>query len=106
MFNRLVINRGLENKVNVKGLAKKFGIKWVIISIYYSLANRIVEYSYCPIKDALLKMMRSSKRDWLKNLPIVLLTDRTTIKTIIDFSSFRLIYRIEAILLIKLEVPI
>ncbi len=106
MFNKLIINKGLENKVDVKGLAKKFRIKWVIISAYYLLANRIVEYSYCPIKDALSKIIKSSKGDWLKNLSIVLLIDRTTIKTIIDFSSFRLIYRVEAILLIKLEVLI
>jgi hypothetical protein len=63
MFNKLVINRGLENKVDVKGLAKKFGIKWVIISTYYLLANGMIEYSYCPIKDALSKMTKSSKED-------------------------------------------
>ncbi len=106
MFNRLIVNRGLENKVDVKSLAKKFRIKWVIISIYYLLANRIVEYSYCPIKDVLSKIIKSSKGDWLKNLSIVLLIDRITIKIIIDFSSFRLIYKAEAILLIKLEVLI
>jgi hypothetical protein len=63
MFNRLVINRGLENKVDIKGLAKKFRIKWVIIFAYYSLANRIVKYSYCPIKDALSKIIKSYKED-------------------------------------------
>ncbi len=63
MFNRLVINRGLENKANVKSLAKKFRIKWVVISAYYLLVNRIVEHSYCPIKDALLKIIKSSKED-------------------------------------------
>jgi hypothetical protein len=104
MFNRLIINRGLENKVNMKDLAKKFRIKWVIISAYYSLANRIVEHSHYSIKDALSKIIKSSKVDWLKNLSIVLLIDRTTVKIIIDFSSFRLIYRVEAVLLIKLEV--
>jgi hypothetical protein len=106
MFNRLIINRGLENKVNVKGLAKKFRIKWVIISIYYSLVNRIVEHSYYSIKDTLSKIIKSSKGDWLKNLSIVLLIDRTIVKIIISFSSFRLIYRVEAILLIKLKVLI
>jgi hypothetical protein len=106
MFNRLVVDRGLENKVNVKGLAKKFGIKWVIISAYYSLANGIVKCSYCSIKDILSKMTKGGKKDWLKNLSIVLLTDKTTVKTIMGFSSFRLIYRVEAVLLIELEVLI
>jgi hypothetical protein len=50
--------------------------------------------------------MKGSKGGWLKNLSIVLLINRTTIKTIIGFSSFRLIYKAEAILLIKLEVSI
>ncbi len=106
MFNKLIIDEGLENKADVKGLAKKFGIKQIVISIYYSLANEIVECSHCPIKDALLKIMKGSKGGWLKNLSIVLLINRTTIKTIIGFSSFRLIYKAEAILLIKLEVSI
>jgi hypothetical protein len=66
----------------------------------------MVECSHCPIKDVLSKITKSSKRDWLKNLSIVLLTNRTTVKTIIGFSSFRLIYRVEAILLIELEVLI
>jgi hypothetical protein len=63
MFNRLVINRGLENKVDIKSLAKKFRIKWVIISVYYLLANRIVEYSHCSIKDTLSKIIKSNKED-------------------------------------------
>jgi hypothetical protein len=90
----------------VKGLAKKFRIKWVIISTYYLLANGMVECGHCSIKDVLSKMTKNSKRDWLKNLPIVLLINRTTIKTIMGFSSFRLIYRVKAILLIELEVSI
>ncbi len=106
MFNRLIINGGLENKVDIKGLAKKFGIKQIVISVYYLLANEIVEHSYCPIKDALSKIIKSNKGDWLKNLSIVLLINRTNVKIIIGFSSFRLIYRVEAVLLIKLEVPI
>jgi hypothetical protein len=64
----------------------------------------MIKYSHCPIKDVLSKIIKSSKGDWLKNLSIVLLTNRTTIKIIIDFSSFRLIYRVEAILSIELEV--
>ncbi len=104
MFNRLIVDRGLENKVDVKSLAKKFGIKWIVISAYYSLANGIVERSHCPIKDILSKIIKGSKGDWLKNLSIVLLIDRTTVKTIMGFSSFRLIYRAEAILPIELEV--
>jgi hypothetical protein len=51
-------------------------------------------------------MIKSSKGDWLKNLSIVLLINKTIVKIIIDFSSFRLIYKTEAILLIKLEVLI
>ncbi len=90
----------------MKGLAKKFGIKWVIISAYYSLANGIVEHSYYLIKNILLKITKGGKGDWLKNLSIILLIDRTTVKIIIGFSSFRLIYRVEAILLIELEVLI
>jgi hypothetical protein len=66
----------------------------------------MVEYSHCPIKDVLLKIIKGGKGDWLKNLLIVLLIDRTIVKIIIDFSSFRLIYRVETILLIKLEVLI
>jgi hypothetical protein len=106
MFNRLIVNGGLENKADVKSLAKKFGIKWVVISAYYSLASRMIEHSHCPIKDVLSKIIKGGKRDWLKNLSIVLLIDRTTVKTTIDFSSFRLIYRVETVLLIKLKVLI
>jgi hypothetical protein len=63
MFNKLIIDGGLENKVDIKGLAKKFRIKWVIISAYYSLVNRIVEHSYYSIKDALSKIIKSNKGD-------------------------------------------
>jgi hypothetical protein len=50
--------------------------------------------------------MMGGKGGWLKNLSIVLLIDRTTVKTIMGFSSFRLIYRAEAVLSIELEVLI
>jgi hypothetical protein len=64
----------------------------------------MVEHSHCSIKDILSKITKGDKRDWLKNLSIVLLIDRTIVKTIMGFSSFRLIYRVEAVLLIELEV--
>jgi hypothetical protein len=64
----------------------------------------MVERGHCPIKDVLSKIIKGGEEDWLKNLSIVLLADRTTVKTTMDFSSFRLIYRAKAILPIKLEV--
>ncbi len=105
MFNRLVVDGGPENKADVKGLAEKFGIKRVVISAYHSPANGMVERGHRPIKDALSKMTKGGEGDWLKNLPAVLLADRTTVKTTTGFSSFRLIYGAEAVLPIELEVP-
>ena len=77
-----------------------------MISAYYSQANRIIERDYYLIVNFLSKLSFSGCENWLENLPVVLWADRVTTRTTTGVSAFRIIYRYELILLIKIEKPI
>ncbi|KAK6585153.1 hypothetical protein PZA11_001880 [Diplocarpon coronariae] len=57
LFNRLTINRGLENKGVIKAFSQKYNIKQVQILAYNSKANRVVEQGYCDILNRLSKVI-------------------------------------------------
>ena len=59
MFRRLVIDSGLENKVDVKDLTTRYSINQVIVSTYYPLINSIIERGYKLIIDVLVKITNS-----------------------------------------------
>ena len=105
MFGRLVVDGGPENKADVKDLTARYGIQRVVVSAYHPPANGMIERGHKPITDALAKMTDGGYGPWVKNLPTVLLADRSTVKVTTGRSGFSLIYGSEAILPIELEIP-
>ena len=71
-FGKLIIDRGLENKDIVVELAKKYGIKRVVVFAYYPQANGMIERNHKSIIDTFLKMLIGGSTNWVQNLPAVL----------------------------------
>jgi hypothetical protein len=65
MFRKLVVDGGLENKVNVKELTTRYGIKRVVASAYYLPRNSIIKRGYKLITDILAKMTDGRYRPWV-----------------------------------------
>ena len=78
-FGRLVIDGGPENKGYVTAFTKKNGIERVQVSAYHPAANGIVERGHKPIVDALAKLTDGGLGNWVRNLPLVLFADRTSV---------------------------
>jgi hypothetical protein len=62
MFRRLVVDGGLENKVNVKELTARYSIKRVVVSAYYLPRNSIIKKGYKLITDILVKITNGGYR--------------------------------------------
>lgn len=58
-FQKLVINKRLENKKVVK-LIQRYRIKKIIVLVYHFQVNEMIKYKYKLIINALLKMSDSS----------------------------------------------
>ena len=71
-FEKLIVNGELENKNWLEKLAKRYGIKRVVVSAYHPQANGMVERGHRPIVNALSKMTDGGLGNWVQNLPIVL----------------------------------
>ena len=108
IFKKLIVNKKPKNKGVIKAFIKLYKIKRVIVLAYYLKANKIVKRGYKLIIDILAKINKSKKekRDQVRNLLIVILIKRSIIKVTIGCALFYLIYSREAILPIKIELPI
>ena len=106
MFAKLVVDGGPENKADVKALAEKYRIRRVVVLAYYPPANRIIERGYRPITDILAKITDGGLGLWTRNLHLVLLANRSTVKLTTGKSRFSLIYGSEAILLVEFDIPV
>jgi hypothetical protein len=100
-----VIDGGPENKKHVAEFVKKYRIRRVQVSVYHPQANRIVERGHQPITEALARMTKGGKGNWVKTLPAVLLADRTTVHGPTGKTPFFIEYGREAILPIELRYP-
>src|SRR5438045_4420288 len=104
-FGRLVIDRGPENKAHVAEFMKRYGIQRVQVSVYHPQVNGMIEWGHRPITEALARMTEGGDKNWVRNLPAVLLAEHTTVHGLTGKTPFSMEYGREAILLIELKHP-
>jgi hypothetical protein len=83
-----------------------YSIKRVVISPYNAKVNGMIERDYKPVINALVKMTKDGIGKWIRNLHAILWTDRIIIRKNTGYTFFYLNIGMEAILSIKLNIPI
>ena len=78
-FKKLIIDGGSENKKVVAELAQKYKVKKIVVFVYHTQANGMIEHGYKPIVYAFLKMLDGRSTNWVQNLPVVLWADQLTV---------------------------
>jgi len=63
VFGVLVVDKGLKNKKYVKAFADIYSIYRVVISVYNSKVNSMIEKGHRPIINALAKMLEGRDKD-------------------------------------------
>jgi len=74
-------------------------------SMYNASANRLAEAFTKMLYNLLSKVVAKSKRDWHERLGKALWAYRTTYKTPTQLTAFALVYGVEAIWPLKLQIP-
>src|SRR5438045_7126965 len=98
-FGRLVIDGGPENKAHVAEFMKRYGIQQVQVSAYHPQVNGMIEWGHQPITEALARMTEGGDKNWVRNLPAVLLAEHMTVHGPTGNTPFSMEYGREAILL-------
>ena len=101
---RIIIDRGPENKGLTEELLHCYQIRRVQVSAYYAQANGLVEQGHKTVIDALAKMSNKVNSNWVKNLSAVLWADCTTIRSSTGLTPYQLLYGNEAVLPIDVNV--
>ena len=83
-------------------LIHEYGIQHHRLSTYRPQTNGVVEAMNKNIKRILRKMVETSW-DWLEKLPFLLWAYRTSFSTSTGATSYSLVYGIEAVLPIEIE---
>jgi hypothetical protein len=104
-FGRLVVDGGPENKDHLEAFVKQYSINRVQVSAYHPQANGMVERGHQSIVEALARMTNGGIKKWTRNLPSVLLAERTTVHRPTGKTPFGIIYGREAVLPVELEHP-
>ncbi|XP_074298155.1 uncharacterized protein LOC141628974 [Silene latifolia] len=76
----------------MKGLLKKYGVVHKVFIAYHPQTNGQAEVSNREIKGILEKTVNPDRKDWSQRLNDALWAYRTTYKTLIGMSLYRLIY--------------
>lgn len=104
-FEKLIINRKLENNDFIAKLFRIYEVKKVIMSAYYSQANEMIEYNHKLIVDALSKISDKGSTNKMQNLPTVLWVDWLTIRNLTSLTLYYICYRSKLVPSIKLKIP-
>ncbi|GKV44628.1 hypothetical protein SLEP1_g51790 [Rubroshorea leprosula] len=92
------------NNYMMTTLCKQFKIKHLNYSPYQPNMNGVVEAANKNIKKILAKMIVTYK-DWHEILPYALHAYRTSVRTSTEATHYSLVYGMEAVLPIELEIP-
>ena len=100
--HELISNRGAHFRGEVDTLVQEYGIQHHRSSAYRPLTNGAVEAANKNIKRILRKMVETS-RDWSENFPFALWAYRTSFRTSIGATPYSLVYSMEAVLPVEIE---
>ncbi len=106
MLMKVVIDRELENRKQLKQYCKEIRIKWIVINIYNPTANDVVKIKYISITNIFSKLIGGMGTNWLKYLLIIIFVDQISIHSFYKRISFELMYGYEILLLIEIEISI
>src|SRR4051812_48913125 len=103
--NRIITDNGSNlNNNMMRELCKEFKIEHHNSSPYRPKMNGTVEAAHKNIKKIIQKMVKTYK-DWHEMLPFALHGYRTSVRTSTGATPFSLVYGMEAVLPIKVEIP-
>ncbi|KAK5785920.1 hypothetical protein PVK06_040542 [Gossypium arboreum] len=102
---RIILDNALTlNNKMMKEVCEQFQIKYHNSSPYCPKMNGAVEAANKNIKKIIGKMTETYK-DWHKKLPFALYAYRTSVRTSTGATPFSLVYGIEVVLPIEVEIP-
>ncbi|RVW20536.1 Transposon Tf2-8 polyprotein [Vitis vinifera] len=100
--HELISDIGVHFRGKVDTLVQEYGIQHHISSAYRLQTNGAVEAANKNIKRILRKMVETS-RDWSEKLPFALWAYRTSFHTSIGATPYSLVYGMEAMLPVEIE---
>ncbi|KAL1178109.1 hypothetical protein V6Z11_A03G074900 [Gossypium hirsutum] len=105
MPERIISENALNlNNSTIAEVSSQFKIKHYNSSSYSPKMNGVVEAANKNIKKIVGKLIETYK-DWHKKLPFALYTYRTLVRTSTGATPFSLVYGMEAVLPIEVEIP-
>ncbi|KAK4690635.1 hypothetical protein P7C70_g9530, partial [Phenoliferia sp. Uapishka_3] len=96
-FYQATLDGGAEFKGEVIKALQEFGIRRIIIAPYHPEANGMEERGHQPLVDCLTKICPTPKL-WARHLPMVLFTDRISMRRSTGMTPFAMLYGTEAVL--------
>ena len=100
--HELISDRGSHFRAEVDTLLQRYGVQYHRSSVYMPQTNGAVEAANKNIKRILRKMVETS-RDWSEKLPFALWAYRTSFRTSTGATPYSLVYGMEAVLPIEIE---